>query len=148
MKKLITAAVLASVLLVNSAFANKPNTTDYPVENTFKKEFSQAKEVSWQKAENFYKAYFKLNDEYMTAYFSIEGEFLGVVHNILSTQLPISLQASLKKSYEGYWISDLFELAKPGSSSYYLTIQNADQTITLESTNSSNWSVYSKTKKS
>jgi hypothetical protein len=148
MKKFITVAVLASVLLVNSAFANKTNTADYPAESTFKKEFSQAKDVSWHKSDNLYKAFFKLNDEYMTAYFNLDGEFLGVVHNILSTQLPINLQASLKKAYDGYWISDLFELAKPDSSSYFITIQNADQTITLESTNSSNWSVYSKTKKS
>lgn len=147
MKKLMAAVVLGSVLLMNTAFANKKDNVNYQVVNSFNKEFTQAKDVSWQKTENYYKAEFKMNNEVMTAFFTTEGEFMGAAKNILSTQLPINLQTSLGKDYAEYWISDLFEYAKPDSNGYFITLQNADQSITLQSNNGSSWTVYSKTKK-
>jgi hypothetical protein len=147
MKKLITAVVLSSVLLVNAAFANKNENVNYKVEKAFKQEFGQAKDVNWEKANNYYRAAFKMNNEVMTAYFTPEGEFMGVIHNMLSTQLPINLQTSLKKEYDGYWITELFEFARPDSNGYFITIQNANQVITLQSADGSSWSTYSKTKK-
>ena len=147
MKKLITAVVLSSVLLMNAAFANKIENVNYKVENAFKQEFGQAKDVNWEKTNNYYRAGFKMNNEVMTAYFTPDGELMGVVRNVLSTQLPINLQASLKKEYNGYWITELFEFAKPDSNGYFITVQNTDQVITLQSTDGSAWSTYSKTKK-
>ena len=147
MKKLITAVVLSSVLLMNAAFANKIENVNYKVENAFKQEFGQAKDVNWEKTNNYYRAGFKMNNEVMTAYFTPDGELMGVVRNVLSTQLPINLQTSLKKEYDGYWITELFEMAKSDSNSYFVTLHNADQIITLESTDGSAWSTYSKTKK-
>ncbi len=148
MKKLMTAVVLSTVLLVNAAFANKTGNVNYKVENAFNQEFAQAKEVNWQKTNNFFRASFKMNDEIMTAYFTPDGELMGVIHNMLSNQLPINLQTSLKKEFDGYWISELFECAKPDSHSYFVTLNNADQVITLQSVDGTSWSVYSKTKKS
>ena len=147
MKKLITAVVLSTVLLVNAAFANKTENVNYKVENAFNTEFNRAKEVSWQKTDNFYRASFKMNDEVMTAYFTPDGELMGVIRNLLSTQLPINLQTSLKKEYDGYWITELFECAKSDSDSYFVTLHNADQVVTLQSIDGTSWSVYNKTKK-
>jgi len=147
MKKLITAVVLSTVLLVNAAFANKTDNVSYKVENAFRQEFTQAKDVTWDKTDNFYRAAFKMNNEVMTAYFTTDGQLMGVIHNMLSTQLPINLQTSLKKEYDGYWISELFEFARPDSNGYFITIQNADQVITLQSSDGSSWSTFSKSKK-
>src|SRR4051812_30824906 len=147
MKKLFTAAVLCSVLFVNAAFANKNENVNTDVESAFRKEFTQAKEVSWQKTDAYYKATFKLNGETVNAYYSTDGSMLGIVHNMLSTQLPINLQTSLKREYENYWITDLFEYSRTDSNGYFITVENADQVITLQSTNGSSWSTYSKSKK-
>ena len=147
MKKMITAVVLSTVLLVNAAFANKTETVNYKVENAFRQEFTQAKDVTWEKTDNFYKAGFKMNNEVMTAYFTPDGELMGVIHNMLSTQLPINLQTSLKKEYDGFWITDLFEFARPDSNGYFVTLQSADQVIVLQSVDGSSWSTYSKSKK-
>jgi len=147
MKKLMTAIALGLVLMANSAFAGKNENVNYKVENAFKQEFTQAKEVSWEKANNYYRAAFKMNDEIMTAYFTPDGELMGVIHNMLSTQLPVNLQVSLKKEYDGYWITELFELAKTDSHSYFVTLHNADQVVTLQSSDGTTWSVYSKAKK-
>lgn len=147
MKKFITAALLSSILLVNAAFANKDTDVNYKVETAFKQEFAQAKNVSWQKTENYYKAVFTMNNGQVNAYFTPDGELLGIVHNILSNQLPINLQTTLKKEYADFWITDLFEFAKNDSNGYYITIESADKIITLQSTDGASWSTYSKAKK-
>src|SRR5690349_5892255 len=124
MKKVIAGLILGSMILVNSAFANTNDNINEKVAAAFKHEFVQAKEVSWQKTDNYFKAVFKLNDDILTAYFSQDGEMMGVVRNLLSTELPINLQTSLKKDFTGYWITDLFEFAKKDASGYYITIEN------------------------
>jgi len=72
---------------------------------------------------------------------------LAVSRNISSENLPIKLQADLKNTYGDYWISDLFENAAHDATTYYITLENADQKLILQSTNSNEWSVYQRTNK-
>jgi hypothetical protein len=58
--------------------------------------------------------------------------------------LPISLQSSLKKGYEGYWISDLFEVSNNEGTNYYITMENADSKVVLKSTSGGNWNNFKK----
>ena len=88
-----------------------------------------------------------MNDQVMFAYYNGEGELLGVTRNIVSSQLPISLLADLKKNYSEYWISDLFEMASNSETDYYVTLESADSTLVLKSSGSASWNVYKKIKK-
>ena len=81
------------------------------------------------------------------AYYSVDGRLLGVVHNILSTQLPDDLQGEIKEQYGNYWITELFQVSKDGDSCYYVSLQNADETVNLRSTPDQGWEVYSIVKK-
>jgi len=72
---------------------------------------------------------------------------MGLTRNISTAQLPVSLQANLKKNYSGYWISDLFEVAKNNGTSYYVTLENGDKKVVLTSANGSDWSTYKKDRK-
>ena len=72
---------------------------------------------------------------------------MGLTRNISTAQLPVSLQANLKKNYGGYWISDLFEVAKNNGTSYYVTLENGDKKVVLTSANGSDWSTYKKDRK-
>lgn len=147
MKKIMVGLVLGAVLLVNSAFAHKSETVNEKVQSAFKQEFVQAKEVNWVRTNSYFKAIFKMNDDVLTAFYTEDGEMMGVTRNLLSTELPISLQTSLRKEYNGYWVTDLFEFARPDVSGYYITIANADQSITLQSSDGSSWSIFRKVKK-
>jgi hypothetical protein len=147
MKKVIAGLLLGTILFVNSAFAHKSETVNEKVQAAFKQEFVQAKEVSWNRTENYFKAVFKMNENILTAYYTEDGELMGVIRNLLSTELPINLQTSLKKEYSGYWITDLFEFAKQDTSGYYITIENAGQVITLQSNDNFTWSTFRKVKK-
>lgn len=67
------------------------------------------------------------------------------VHNILSTNLPPVLLADIKKEYQDYWITELFEEGKSKRPTYVITLENADQIIKLSSDDSENWVIKSTT---
>jgi hypothetical protein len=63
------------------------------------------------------------------------------VHNILSNQLPARLLTVIKKTYKDYWITDLYRESINGKVSYYITLENSDQKLKLNTTHSLNWAV-------
>jgi hypothetical protein len=133
---------------ISSLFISKAHAGDVSgdVLKSFQSTFAQAKEVSWTVTENLYKAEFTLNDQAVTAFYNNEGQFLGLTRNITSFQLPLMLQATIKKEYKDYWISELFELSNDNGTEYYITLENADTKITLKSSNMS-WTSYRKQNK-
>ena len=145
MKKMIlTLAIAVSSL---AAFALEENVSK-KVLDAFKTEFNTAKEVEWTAESDHYKATFKYNEKYVFAYYSLDGELLGLTRYISTMDLPLSLQIDLKKKSKGYWVSDLFEVAKNGTTSYYLTIDNADTRMVLRSTGGEDWETFKTVKKS
>lgn len=144
MKKIIL--TLAIALSSFFAFANE-TTVNTAVLNAFNSEFATAKEVKWTSGANFYKASFIYNEQNVTAFYSFQGEMLGLARNISSLDLPMSLQTSLKNEYGGRWITELFELSTEEGTSYYITLEQADSKIVLKSENGSQWSVYKKSTK-
>lgn len=144
MKKMIM--TLAIVVSTISAFAGGGQVSQ-KVLDAFRLEFNTAKEVEWATGGNYYKATFTYNENHVFAYYSLEGELLGVTRYISPADLPISLQQSLKKDYAGYWISDLFEVARNDESGYYITLENADAKVVLKASDIYGWSPYQKVKK-
>jgi hypothetical protein len=63
------------------------------------------------------------------------------VRNILSNQLPARLLTVIKKNYKDYWITDLHKENINGKISYFITLENPDQTVKLNTTHSSGWAV-------
>lgn len=147
MKKRILTLVLLLTVGLTSTFANFSENVNEQVISAFKKDFTTAQDVSWEKSREISKATFKLNDQVMFAYYAEGGNLLAVIRNIVSTQLPINLLSELKKSYSGYWISDLFEMASDNTTSYYVTVENGDQSIVLKSAGLNGWETFKKDKK-
>ncbi len=142
---LITLTVLFSLISMSS-FASDSK-VDSRVLKSFQSSFKNATEVDWTVTNNFYKANFSLNGQYVAAYFDGSGNMMAITRNISSTQLPISLQTNLKNNYEGFWISDLFEVANEEGTTYYVTVENADTKLILRSS-SADWATYQKQRKS
>lgn len=144
MKKIII--MLAITISSLAAFASEEN-VDKKVLNAFSQEFAGAKDVKWTSNETFYKVSFVYNSQYVYAFYQLDGELLAMTRNITSLDLPISLQTSLKKGYEGYWISDLFEISNNEGTKYYITMENADSKLVLKSTNAGDWASFKKSAK-
>jgi len=146
MKKTILSVALLLVLGVSS-FANNNEGVNQKASNSFSKEFNTAKDVKWDNGREFSKVTFTLNGQVMFAYYTSNGEKLAMSRNIVSSQLPINLLNDLKKDYNDFWITDLFEMATGNETSYYVTIENADTRIVLKSSDASSWEVYKKERK-
>jgi len=113
------------------------------VQNCFDSRFRGATEVEWQVGPNYYKATFTYDDVKLFAIYSDDANLMGIGRNIASTQLPYYLQASLKKRLGNYWITELYELSGKKGFGYYMTLQTADNTIILESTEGDDWKIIS-----
>ena len=133
--------------VVSASFANNDESVNARAEQSFKKEFAQAKDVKWQKSGEMAKATFSLNDRILFAYYSQDGELVAITRNITTDQLPITLLNSLKKNYSDFWITDLFEMVSGGQTSYYITVENADSKVVLKSDDFADWTNFKKEKK-
>ncbi len=148
MKKIILALAVILTTGLTSAFANKDEDINQGAMASFKNDFANATNISWQHQKAYTKATFTLNDQVMYAYYSNENnELLAIERNILSQQLPINLNTNLKKQYGDYWISGLFEMAMPDHTSYYVTLENSNETVVLKASGSGDWTLYMKSRK-
>ncbi len=147
MKKITLAIAVTLITGLTVVYATEKENINGPVATSFKQDFSNASDVKWIQEKNYAKASFKLNNQVMFAYYTENGELLAVTRNILSDHLPILLLADLKKTYSNYWISDLFEMSAQDETDYYVSLENADETLILKSNGYSVWTVYKRTKK-
>ncbi len=147
--KLLLVAIITALSFTNTkAAASDEIKVSAAVLASFNSSFKNAAGVEWKEAGNFYKADFTFNSQYVTAYYDATATLVAVTRNINSFQLPLTLQTSLKKSYEAYWITDLFELSDENGTAYYVTVENGESKTTLKSTEANQWSVYKKSRKS
>ena len=148
MKRFFAILTIAFSLMSFNSFANDETEVSKEALQSFKSSFKNAAEVNWSVSSNYFKAEFTMNGQYVSAYYSAEGKMIALTRNINSLQLPITLQASLKKDYENYWISDLFEVANDEGTSYYITLEDADTKLVLKSTSNADWINFKKQRKS
>jgi len=144
MKKIIV--ILAIVFSFSNTYANDSRIAPVVLES-FKSSFKDATEVNWTISDNYYKAQFFLNEQFVSAYYDMEGHMLALTRNINSSLLPIALQVSIKNNYSDCWISDLFEITNDQGTYYYATVENGETKTVLKSGLDSNWTVYKKTSK-
>jgi hypothetical protein len=146
-KKLTFMIAMVLTVGISSSFATPTDDINSQVKASFRKDFQKAELIGSEVSKQFTKLTFKINDMVMFAFYSDNGELLAVTRNIKSSQLPIQLLLQLKKDYNDYWISDLFEINGEDLNNYYVTVENADKKITLRSTNNSTWELYERTTK-
>ena len=146
MKSLVITFTLLANVLTTSSFAADPRVSPM-VLRSFSKTFTTATEVDWSVINNMYKAQFTLNGQVVTAFYEANGTMVAVTRNMTSNQLPVTLQVELKKDYENFWITGLFELSDESGTDYYVTLESADETVILKSVSDNSWSRYKKLSK-
>lgn len=146
MKRLLVTLTIALSLVSLSSFANGEDVSPRAVKS-FNKSFKNATEVKWTVTDNYFKADFALNGQYVAAFYNEDGAMIALTRNLSSLQLPIALQADLKSNYDCYWISNVLEVANEEGTSYYITLETADEQLTLKSSGDS-WGTFKKQRKS
>jgi hypothetical protein len=145
MKKQIFILIASFILLFTSTFASA---NDGKIPDNIKAEFGRvfffANNVKWENTEGYYKASFNAFDKTLFAYYTQDADFMAVAVNILSSELPASLQSKLKTENKNFWITGLFKVVTESKTTYFAELQNADQTILLKSDDTEGWSYYKK----
>ncbi len=129
--KTLTTLLTAFVLLLSSAsFATPGDHVSTTVKIAFEKDFTKARNVSWQNTGDFYFANFVMNGIETDAAYSDAGELVGTSRKISLAQLPLNINLSVTQQYEDYTLRDaITELSFNGETQYYITIDNAKQSL-------------------
>jgi hypothetical protein len=148
MKKKISILIASLILLFATTFA-KASDGKVPenIKTQFGREFYFANNVNWENTAGYYKVSFNAFDKTLFAYYTDDADFIGVAVNILSSELPRSLELELKAENKDFWITGLYKVVTDSKTSYFAELQNADQIIVLKSDDSAGWSFYKKIKK-
>ncbi|MDP9041260.1 MAG: hypothetical protein M3N30_04710 [Bacteroidota bacterium] len=144
MKKKILILMAAFILIFFAGYANKEGQkVPASVATEFTLDFSHASEVKWEITDTYYKASFIEHGQIMYAFYTSDGERMGIAYNILSDRLPASLLSELKVKYSDYWITDLIHLSIKNDSGFIVTLENGDQKIMLKADENKSWMFYS-----
>jgi len=130
-----------------SAIAGE-NEIKQEVLNAFNYQFEDAKETEWTIVKDLYKVRFKNNGKWMFAFYNADAEWVASGRYISPCDLPDYLQKNLKKNYSSFWVAELFEINSSEGSAFYVTVENADKKVALESMNYSRWTLYKDFEKS
>ena len=132
----------------NMAFAGSgENGIDKRIRQAFEKEYAGAADVRWYTFDNYVKVDFSFKGLHLMGFYSDNGDMIGLARNISFSSLPIMLQLEQRKHYKDYWITEIYELVNAGGTRYYLTLENADNTVKLGSGGNSNWELIKKADK-
>ncbi len=143
MKKLTVLITLSLFLLAGRTYAGTTDPTVPESINTeFSRDFAQAQAVKWEIADRFFKATFDFRGKVLFAFYADNADFMGVATNLLSDRLPRKLSAEIKKSYAGYWITDLFNYKTVNEDGFMITLESPEKVIILKSAGVQGWSVY------
>jgi hypothetical protein len=142
MKKTILSIALG-LALFSTAFAKAPEKSTNRAIAAFMKEFHKASDVIWSSNNNYIMAAFQIDNQTQYAYYDYQGNLVGVVHHILTSDLPSDLSADIRKHYSNYWVSELFQLSSEQGDAYYIQLKNGDETIVLTTEGTGSWHLYS-----
>jgi len=150
MKKTIITFAIMMLGLTGSIYAATPNSADAVpanVESEFSQQFTNAMDVRWEEGKNFFKATFEDWGRTLFAFYADNGDLMGVATNLSTTTLPERLRAQVRKSYAGYWVTDLFGFHNADEKGFVITLENADKVVVLKAVGNESWSVYKTTVK-
>lgn len=148
MKRLFFTLTVFCSLVNFTSFAKGDEKVSATVLEAFQTSFDNATEVEWSISDSYYKANFNMNGRYVSAFYDTDGKMIALTRNISSFELPLMLQASLKKVSEDSWISDLFEMSTDEGTTYYVTLEKAGSKTILKASSLSSWESYQKSRKS
>ncbi len=145
MKQLLIILTFLGSIYATNTFAQSK--TPAVVLQSFTSSYDNAKEVTWTEVDNLYKANFNLDGQQnIFAFFDAGGNLVASARNISFLQLPIPLQAGLKKNFKIYFSSELFEVNNEEGTTYYATLENSDFKLQVKSTSYGDWTTYQKSR--
>ncbi len=126
---MLTFAFILSIAA--TAFASG-NEVSFDITKSLNKHFPKAENVKWTVKKEFVKANFKWHDTNIEAYYSQDGEFIGMGRSIEKDRLPLAALKEIDEKYADYTITDAVEFTYVDKgTSYYLSANNGKVKVIL-----------------
>lgn len=146
MKKIFL--TLATVgILGTSAFAKidggkkaEPVTVSFSVQSAFDEQFSDATHVVWAITPNCEKATFIQDDKQKTAFYNLQGEYLGVTENVSYRAISEKAQKEIADKYSDYSVGNVIKLTTNDVNAgfdqvvYFVDLKNSTNEVLLRVT--------------
>lgn len=134
MKKITTLVTAIVMLFSATAFATtSEENVPAKVKAAFEKNFAAAAEVTWEKTNEGYSAFFKLNDLSVKAVYDEGGRLVSASRTISFNQLPLGVSLSISKKYKDFTIAETaMEMNVDGQTEYYVIVQNSKEVLRLK----------------
>lgn len=145
MRKLLFAALLA-VSLSTSAFAEGTKVS-VSVANSFKTEFSNAANVTWDLKDEYAKATFTVDNVKMEAFYNQQGELIGKSKGVNLQDLPVSAKRAFAKKYQDYTVKEVIYFEGSDDSAYFLSAENEKESIIFKVGDNAQLTTFKQTKK-
>ncbi|MHB8209285.1 hypothetical protein [Mucilaginibacter sp.] len=88
----------------------KTATASYAVQNDFEGNFSDATNVTWAITSNTQKATFLLNGVKMTAFYNMNGDYLGLTQEVAYSIIGEKAKKEIAAQYTGYDVNEVIKL--------------------------------------
>jgi len=129
MKKLL--AILASSLLVISAYAYDPNVNE-KVLKSFNETFSSAEDVKWEEFDTYYTVSFNQSGIQSKVNYDHKGSMLSSLRYYAPQLLPLNIYNRIKKGYSKKQMFGVTEVTFNNEVVYYVKLQDAKSWITVK----------------
>ena len=149
MKRFLFTLVVFLAVLGNYSFAGGDEIVSIKVREAFKKEFSSAQHIRWQrlKNENIYEAQFIYNNERLCAFYDENGQLLVISRSIAAASLPMLVTKKVNKQYKDYKLLEVLEYVSEGNTSYLLILERGSMRLTIQAFPEGNTNVFKKEKR-
>jgi len=135
------------LLLITGLAANSTPTKPEPAAvKAFEAAYGKQASANWTCTPKGCEVQFELKGQVITAIYSHAGKLRWYEKHILSTQLPVALQMTMKSFMGNYWISDVKEQSGKTGTAYTVTIENASSKLVLTNTGNQ-WQVIKRSTK-
>jgi len=120
-KKLVTAAI-AIVCLTTTAFATGDAANERAAQH-LKSEYKNAQNIQWKVTNNFIKASFYWNEQYLEVFYNRDGETIAEGRLIRVNNLPLKAQQYLADKYADYVVTEAIEYTSEQTGlCYYVSV--------------------------
>ncbi|GAA0529181.1 hypothetical protein [Chitinophaga japonensis] len=146
---LCVAAALTGGSIVQASAAHITETeATARLKEALNRSFANVTKVRWYTDDHkIFTAKFLAGENLVTAYFNAEGTLLSTRRYITEDQLPLAVITRIQKRYPDTWIRTAVEFDAGNVTTYYVTLEGAENWVVVKSDSNGQLSVYQKLKK-
>ncbi len=141
MKRIILMTAILAGMFISCDNDDSPNVeTPSVVLNTFQSEFPDATDVEWEKFQEDFEVEFEIENNDHTAILTSEGNLRKYKYDILISELPGPVTATIKTNYESNKIDDTEILIIDGVTYYQVEFEKTlmDEQVVFNATGEMN----------